>query len=103
MEDTITPHEAKRLRQAFKATADKVDADVGQNPNILGDHAEIINSSLDGRGAVYLAIRRGGEKGEIVASIPIDNGMLKRLKRELGFWKNVKSGAQNAFRHGNRP
>lgn len=103
MVETITPHEAKRLRQAFKETADKVDTEVDRDPNILGDHAEILNSKLDGRGEVFLVIRRGGEKGEIVARVPITSGILKRLKRELGFWKNVKSGAQNAFRHGNRP
>lgn len=102
MEDTITPHEAKRLRQAFKATADKVDTEAGLDPNILGDHAEILNSNLDGRGEVYLAIRRGGERGEVVARVPITNGILKRLKREIGFWKNVKSGAMAANRHGNR-
>lgn len=101
MADDINTLTARKMRQAMKNIGDK---DEVPSDSPLGDHVEI-RSPLSGAPGdpVRLTILRGGESGEVVASVDVTPGVLKRLKRELYWFKQAKSGAMLAFRHGNRP
>lgn len=100
MDDQMKPEQAKALRKSFK--------EIGERYNMVdcltGDHVEI-RSPITGspREPVQLVIMSGGELGKPIASVMVTPGVFKRLKRELHWFKNAKSGAGLAFRHGNRP
>lgn len=101
MADEINTLNARKLRQAMKHIGDKDDVPEGC---VQGDHVEIRGTISGGpNDPDILTILRGGEKGDVVASIPITPGIMKRLKREMGWWKDIKSGSRTGFRFGNRP
>lgn len=41
--------------------------------------------------------------GKAVATMEISNGHLRRMKSQIGWWKDFHSGAMMAFSHGNKP
>lgn len=93
MTDEINPLEAKRLRAAFKATADKVVEDV---PDVLeGDNMGIIAWGATGAKKRWLEISKGGNR---VCIVPITKRDLKRLKIELLAWDDLNSGHIPAWR-----
>lgn len=98
---TINPHEAKQLREAFREVGDKVEKGFRPSKEQKGDYVEIVSPLTGGpKDPVLLVIK---QNDKVLASIPITNGTLRRLKGEMVFFRKIKSGSAKAFRYGNRP
>lgn len=99
--DAIKAYEAKKLREAFRETGECTEGEAAKVLNgPRGDTVEIIAPLSGGPDtALLLTISREGQN---IASIPVTNAILKRLKSEMGFWKRIHSRSALAFRHGNR-
>lgn len=96
MDGQVNPVKAKALREAFKETkSTRMDTTCRTGASVE------IRGTLSGgpKDPVLLVIFDGDED---LASVRITPGILKRLGREVGFWKNMKSGALNGTRFGNK-
>lgn len=99
MADEINTLTAGRLRTAMKQVAGNGDASADGIP--WGDEVCICAPLADRpNGPKQLVIKKDGKP---IGAIMITRGTLKRLGNEMQWWKQVHSGSQNAFRHGNRP
>lgn len=97
MTDKINPVEARALREAFREVGDKVEKGVKITRKSATNSVEIIAPMTGGpKDRLTLVIKDGDT---VLAMAPIDNGVLRRLKREMGFWRSVHSGSAKAFRH----
>lgn len=80
----IKPHDARKLRAAFKNTEGKeVDED---HKNVRCDHADI---RWDQRHLCYIICLVKDDK--VVASAPIKRRDFKRLKSEMALWDSTRS------------
>lgn len=93
MSEIINPLEAKRLREAFKNT--KEDDSGKCTPAPVGDLVEIRAGHNGAKSDRFLYIFKDGEP---IASVPIDNPALKRLKKQWLYWNDLSSGHISAFR-----
>ena len=88
------PMEAKRLRESFKNLGNREDA--APETAVNGDHVEIIaRLTQSPKDPVTLAIFKDGV---IVATVDVTNGTFRRLKSEIGWFRNVHAGSLNGSR-----
>lgn len=84
------PMEAKRLREAFKNTAERdIDPDA-----IKCTHVWVFGQAIGSNRSQWLSLEKDGVA---VACIEINNATLKRLKREYENWRQIGSGSKGYF------
>jgi len=96
MDVSINPIKARALREAFQETKS-----TRMNTVCRGGVSVEVRGTMGGgpKDPLLLVIYDGDED---LASAPLTPGILKRLGREMGFWKNMKSGALKGSMHGNK-
>lgn len=99
----MLPAEARKFRWVLKRLGDSLmedkDLDKKLKDTATCDGFEVLSYSGGGVNSPVLLILK--KDGKPVATLPLENSTLRRMKSRMQDWRDYHSGAGKAFRHGN--